>query len=250
MISKMLAKVRQLLSRSSGRRGPAGSGLFDRVRATTFAMLGGTAAFCLVLVALLAQQGVPYLPALPIPGVKGGDEAVSDASAVARAADPLKVRIPALAGVPAGPDRLPAGNSAGAESRGSDPGPSGSAPDQGGSAPGAESPTDVGSGVGEQPTPSNQPSSPAPQSAPVANPAPGGSSNGSGSQSGSGGNAEADAVSVAGGSSPSPKPGVGTAAATAAQQAAAAPAAAPPSPAPSSPAAAQEAAAEEAAAAP
>ncbi|HVQ58318.1 MAG TPA: hypothetical protein VMS60_05355 [Solirubrobacterales bacterium] len=244
----MLSKARQLLSRPAKRRGPAGSGLFDRVRATTFAMLGGTAAFCLVLVALLSQQGVPYLPALPIPGANGGDEAVSGGSAVARIGDPINVRIPAPAGVPAGPDRIPAGESDGADSGGRDAGSS--RPDNEGSAPDPGSSPDVGSGDGGQSPASNPPPTSSPQSSPVSNPSPGGSSNGSGSQSGSGANAEADAVSAAGGSGSKPVSTPPTTATTAAQQAAAPPAVAPPAPPPSSPSAAEEAAAEEAAVSP
>jgi len=245
----MLSKARQLLFRPARRRGPAGGGLFDRMRATSFAMLGGTAAFCLVLVAIMAQQGVPYLPALPIPGVDRGDEAVSDAAAVARIGDPISVLIPAPAGVPAGPDRIPVGNSDGTDSGGRrDSGSSG--PDNdGSSAPDPGPSPDLGSGAGSQPPTSTPPPTSSPQSSPVANPAPTGSNNGSGSQSASGGKAEADAVSAAGGGSPAPKP-VGTAATTAAQQAAAPPASAPPAPAPSSPSAAEEAAAEKAAASP
>ncbi|HEX5610743.1 MAG TPA: hypothetical protein VFX45_11715 [Solirubrobacterales bacterium] len=243
----MLSKARHLLPRPARRRGPAGSGLFDRVRATTFAMLGGTAAFCLVLVALLAQQGVPYLPALPIPGAGNGDEAVSGASAVARIGDPIDVLVRAPAGIPAGPDRIPAGSTGGTGSR---PDSDSSSPGQGGG-PAEDSQPDVGSGGGSQPATGSPPPVSAPQSSPVSNPSPSGSGGSSGSQSGSSGNAEADAVSAAGGSSGLKPAGTPpTTATTAAQQAAAPPATAPPAPAPSSPAAAEEAAAEEAAAAP
>jgi hypothetical protein len=252
MIRQMLSKARHLLTRSSGRHRLAGGGLFDRMRATTFALLGGTAAFCLVLVALLSQQGVPYLPALPIPGAGGGDEAISNGSAVARGGNSATVRIPTPAGVPAGPDRIPTLTNAGAGSPDSNSDPAG--PRQVASnPPGSGSPADNGSGGGQQPgtpSPTSQP-----QSSPVANPAPGGSNASPGSQPGSGGNAEADAVNAAGGggaAKPS-KPGFTpppTTATTAAQQAAAPPASAPPAPAPGSPSAAEEAAAEDAAASP
>jgi hypothetical protein len=63
----------------------AGRGLLERTRSTGFAALGITAAMGLGLVALLSQQGLPYLPASPIPeyGTKSGslDGAISVASA-------------------------------------------------------------------------------------------------------------------------------------------------------------------------
>lgn len=49
----------------------AGTGLLERMRSTTFAILGIAAAMGLGLVAIASQQGLPVLPGLPIPGAVG-----------------------------------------------------------------------------------------------------------------------------------------------------------------------------------
>jgi hypothetical protein len=65
----------------------AGTGLLERMRSTTFAMLGGTALFCLVIVALMAQAGLPQLlPSLPIPDGPGARTGLHEASVVAPSA--------------------------------------------------------------------------------------------------------------------------------------------------------------------
>ncbi len=60
----------------------AGTGLLERMRSTTFALLGVTAAMGLGLVAVASQQDWPLLPAAPIPGLSEPGE-VHEAAAVA-----------------------------------------------------------------------------------------------------------------------------------------------------------------------
>jgi hypothetical protein len=62
----------------------AGSGLTERMRTTTFALLGITAAAGLGLVAIFSQQGWPLLSPSPIPSPSAGREAVDPALAVGR----------------------------------------------------------------------------------------------------------------------------------------------------------------------
>lgn len=61
----------------------AGTGLLERMRSTTFALLGITAAMGLGLVAVAFQQDWPLLPAAPIPGLPGNDRP-DDAMGVAK----------------------------------------------------------------------------------------------------------------------------------------------------------------------
>jgi hypothetical protein len=84
MAPQMLSRRGQLLSRLATRPSLAGTGLVERMRSTTFALLGVTAAMGLGLVALISQQGWPYLPAIPIPGPAAKHGTVHDAVAVAR----------------------------------------------------------------------------------------------------------------------------------------------------------------------
>ncbi len=65
----MLPRRGRRLSRSIVRPSFAGTGLLERVRSTTFALLGITAAMGLSLVAIVSQQAWPELPGLPLPGV-------------------------------------------------------------------------------------------------------------------------------------------------------------------------------------
>lgn len=84
MVSRMLFKGRKLLSGRVGRPSLAGQGLLERMRSTTFALLGGTALFGLAIVAIMSQQGLPYLPSLPLPGTSSGGEEVSGAAVAER----------------------------------------------------------------------------------------------------------------------------------------------------------------------
>jgi hypothetical protein len=61
----------------------AGEGMAVRLRSMSFALFGAGALFGLLLVAILAQPSLSLLPALPIPGVGSGGEAVSNASVAA-----------------------------------------------------------------------------------------------------------------------------------------------------------------------
>jgi hypothetical protein len=61
----------------------AGTGLLERMRSTTFALLGIMAAMALGLVALVSSQGLPVLPGLPVPGLSSEQSRVDDARAVA-----------------------------------------------------------------------------------------------------------------------------------------------------------------------
>jgi hypothetical protein len=80
----MLSQRGQLLSRLATRPSLAGNGLMERMRSTTFALLGITAAMGLGLVAFISQQGWSYLPAIPIPGPAAKHGRVHDAVAVAQ----------------------------------------------------------------------------------------------------------------------------------------------------------------------
>ncbi|HEU4907088.1 MAG TPA: hypothetical protein VFT19_13390 [Solirubrobacterales bacterium] len=62
-----------------------GSGLLERARSTTFALLGVTAAVGLAIVALALNQSWPVVPGSPIPGIPRGDEEVGAARVVSRA---------------------------------------------------------------------------------------------------------------------------------------------------------------------
>jgi hypothetical protein len=80
---QVLHRCGQLLSRLAKSHSVAGDSLPERMRSTTFALLGITAAVGLGFVALIAQQGWPVLPIGPIPGVSVGHEAVGHATALA-----------------------------------------------------------------------------------------------------------------------------------------------------------------------
>ena len=58
----------------------AGTGLLERMRSTTFALLGLTAAMGLGLVLTLSQQSWPLLPSAPIPGFSSGEGRVHEAT--------------------------------------------------------------------------------------------------------------------------------------------------------------------------
>jgi len=62
-----------------------GSGLLERARSTTFALLGVTAAFGLAIVAIALNQSWPVVAGSPIPGIPAGDEKVGAAKVVSRA---------------------------------------------------------------------------------------------------------------------------------------------------------------------
>lgn len=61
----------------------AGTGLLERMRSTTFALLGIVAAMALGLVAMVSSQGVPVLPGLSLPGVSTERDRVDDARVIA-----------------------------------------------------------------------------------------------------------------------------------------------------------------------
>ncbi len=77
--SRMLSRRGQSLARRIGKPSFAGAGLLERMRSTTFALLGITAAMGLGLVAVVSQQGFSLLPAAPIPGLTAEQEGVHDA---------------------------------------------------------------------------------------------------------------------------------------------------------------------------
>jgi hypothetical protein len=70
----------------------AGEGMAVRLRSMSFALFGAGALFGLLLVAILAHPGFSLLPALPIPGLGSGGEAVSSASVVVRPSRPARAR--------------------------------------------------------------------------------------------------------------------------------------------------------------
>jgi hypothetical protein len=81
MADQVLHRYSNRLSRFGIAHSVAGDGLLDRMRTTTFALLGITAAVGLAFVALIASQGWPALPLGPILGPRT-HEAVGDATAV------------------------------------------------------------------------------------------------------------------------------------------------------------------------
>jgi hypothetical protein len=72
--------------RGTRKRSIAGTGLLERLRSTTFALLGVTTALGLALVAVIAQQGFSPLPGLPLPGISSQEGRVGEAQVVARPA--------------------------------------------------------------------------------------------------------------------------------------------------------------------
>jgi len=103
-----------------------GSGLLERARSTTFALLGVTAAFGLAIVALALNQSWPVVAGSPIPGIPAGDEEVGAAKVVSRPHAPRRSGSDAAPGARSdgSPERL-----AGVTPRGSGGGsPSDSAP--------------------------------------------------------------------------------------------------------------------------
>jgi len=97
----------------------AGTGLLERMRSTTFALLGITAAVGLGLVATLSQQSWPLLPSAPLPGLPSEGQ-VHDAAPV-KGADTVSTSRPAvgpLAGGVRTSDRRVAGQRAGQQTSG------------------------------------------------------------------------------------------------------------------------------------
>lgn len=76
--------------RTPARPSVLGSGLLERARSTTFALLGVTAAVGLAIVALALNQSWPVVAGSPIPGASTGDEGVGAARVVSRADAPRR----------------------------------------------------------------------------------------------------------------------------------------------------------------
>jgi hypothetical protein len=145
----VLARRGKALLRRLGKVSLAGDGLLERMRSTTFALLGITAAMALGLVAIAAQQVWPDLPFSPLPGPVAKHGEVHDALAVAQ---------PDGAGVGSA---QPAGRSGTAAAA---PPSGGAVTDKGGSRL-AESHQLESSGAGEEPAPdapSGQDAAPSP----------------------------------------------------------------------------------------
>lgn len=68
-----------MLSRLAVKPSFAGTGLLERMRSTTFALLGITTAMGLGLVAVVSQQDWPFLPAAPLPALSEDGSSVDDA---------------------------------------------------------------------------------------------------------------------------------------------------------------------------
>jgi hypothetical protein len=92
MVIQMLSRRGKLLSRLKTRPSFAGTGLLERMRSTTFALLGITAAMGLGLVAIVSQQGWPLLPASPLPAPPGEQGAIDDAAVVQMHRTPISPR--------------------------------------------------------------------------------------------------------------------------------------------------------------
>jgi hypothetical protein len=143
----------------------AGTSLVERMRSTTFALLGVTAAIGLGLVAILSQQGWPLLPAVPLPGAAVGQEEVGDATTVATpsASPPLTQPQPRLRPGADGPVTNPPA----APGERADSHLSGSHQLVAASPPPANPPQSTPAGQEASPQPSPQPPSEAPAAAPV-----------------------------------------------------------------------------------
>ena len=81
----VLSKHGQRSLRSAAKAGILGNGLLERVRSTTLALLGATAALGLTMIALALNQGWPLIAGAPIPGFGSEQQAVGKAAVVAKA---------------------------------------------------------------------------------------------------------------------------------------------------------------------
>jgi hypothetical protein len=81
----VLSKPKQRSLRSLARTSVLGDGLLERIRSTTLALLGLTAAIGLAMIALALNQGWPLIAGAPIPGLGNEHQAVDDATVAARA---------------------------------------------------------------------------------------------------------------------------------------------------------------------
>jgi hypothetical protein len=97
----VLHKRGQRRLRSATRTTILGDGLLERVRSTSLALLGLTAAVGLAMVALALNQGWPLIAGAPIPGFGERHAAIDDAAVAAEANAPGG-RGPALGGGTAG----------------------------------------------------------------------------------------------------------------------------------------------------
>jgi hypothetical protein len=78
----VLFQPRQRPLRSTARASVLGDGLLERIRSTSLALLGLTAAIGLAMVALALNQGWPLVASSPIPGFGSRHQAVGDAAVV------------------------------------------------------------------------------------------------------------------------------------------------------------------------
>src|SRR3954470_6878469 len=99
----------------------AGDGLPERMRSTTFALLGLTAAGGLALVAIFAQPGFPLLTPAPLPD----QPSLSESIAEAEKATPVHRLIPRVPARPLHPQRGGGGSSPAAPSQSSAGSPGG-----------------------------------------------------------------------------------------------------------------------------
>lgn len=170
MVAQMLSRRGQWLSRLAAKPSFAGAGLLERMRSTTFALLGVTAAMGLGLVAIVSQQGWPVLPASPLPVAPTEHAEVHDAIAVR---SPFPSSVSRLspgkrAGKPAadrgaGPAEARASRLSGSRQLAAPPPPSSSGPV-------ADGPS--GDGASPPPESAAPPPSQAPAAAPTPAPAP------------------------------------------------------------------------------
>jgi hypothetical protein len=84
MHDQVLSRIGQALPTLRSRPSMAGTGLLERMRTTTFALLGALAAMGLGLVAIFSQAGLPILSETPIPALIEGHDSVSPAAALTR----------------------------------------------------------------------------------------------------------------------------------------------------------------------
>ncbi len=176
MQTLMLSRREKLLSRLPAKPSFAGTGLLERMRSTTFALLGITAAMGLGLVAVASQQSWPLLPAAPVPGLPWSGEVEEATVVVAAPIAPISSDRPAAGLISASEtdrgDRRSSGS--GANSQLSDSRTLATAPPQPAPDPASEPPSASPPPVAAAPSPAppaESPSVPEPSSSQASSPA-------------------------------------------------------------------------------
>jgi hypothetical protein len=165
-------KSQQRRLRSAVRDTVLGDGMLERVRSTSLALLGLTAAVGFAMVALALNQGWPLIAGVPLPNVEGEHQAIGKGAVVAEAATPSRGDAPGPTVTRQGRNVSARPASQGAQAA---PAPAGSSPPGSAgilvsnSTPAGPSPAGAGK---PSPTPAPASQEPAATTAPTAPPAP------------------------------------------------------------------------------